>query len=144
MCSEPQSTQVHSCKEPGVRRPDEKNTSSKKQAIVYDPCFHKHDTEEWILQDSKSSRNQNTAYSYVEKAKYSRFDVRLPLWRNRVDIYVDPENKTGFVATVQLSQLGSAKNWQRRLRQNYTVLRVKGKCLSDSPSSSVKSIAHAK
>lgn len=34
--------------------------------------------------------------------------------------------RTGFVATVRLDKLSTKKNWQRRLRQNYTVLRVKG------------------
>ena len=54
------------------------------------------------------------------------FPVDLPRWRNRVDIYVDPENRSGFVATVQLDRLGPAKNWQRRLGHKYRILHVKG------------------
>ena len=65
--------------------------------------------------------------------KYNSFQVDLPWWRNRVDIYVDPKNKTGFVATVQLDRLGKIKNWQRRIGHNYTVLHVKG-LKPDTPS----------
>ncbi len=58
--------------------------------------------------------------------KFDSFQVDLPWWRNRVDIYVDPKTKTGFVATVQLNRLGKIKNWQRHIGHNYTVLHVKG------------------
>ena len=60
-------------------------------------------------------------------AKYETFKVHLPWWRNKVDIYAYPENKSGFIATVQLDRLGVTKNWERRLRKNYAVMLVKGK-----------------
>ena len=65
--------------------------------------------------------------------KHDSFQVDLPWWRNRVDIYVDPKTKTGFVATVQLNKLGKIKNWQRHMGHNYTVLHVKG-LKPDTPS----------
>ncbi|KAL2058178.1 hypothetical protein ABVK25_001796 [Lepraria finkii] len=80
------------------------------KAIVYDPSSHQLETE----------------YCKDLNSKYASFQVDLPWWRNRVDIYVDPRTKTGFVATVQLNRLGSIKNWQRRFGHNYTVLLVKG------------------
>lgn len=39
---------------------------------------------------------------------------------------MDPKKRSGFVATVRLDRLGPAKVWQRRLRHNYKVLRIKG------------------
>ena len=54
------------------------------------------------------------------------FPIDLPRWRNRVDIYVCPEDRSGFVATVQLDRLGPAKNLQRRFGHKYRVLHVKG------------------
>ncbi|KAF6236763.1 hypothetical protein HO173_005054 [Letharia columbiana] len=86
------------------------NWDHKPQAIVYDPSLDKFETVE--------RQNLNT--------DCNSFPVHLPWWRNKVDIYLDPENRSGFVATVKLDRLGAAKNWQRRLRHNYKVLHVKG------------------
>ena len=106
----------------------EDRTSSwdhKSQAIVYDPSLDKLETvkcenlnSEW---DTVAARNLLTLL-----AKCDSFPVHLPWWSNKVDIYVDPESRSGFIATVRLDRLGPAKNWQRRLRHNYTVLHVKG------------------
>ena len=57
---------------------------------------------------------------------YDSLELKLPRWRNRVDVYMNPESRSGFLASVSLNELGVIKNWQRRLRYNYTVLRVKG------------------
>ncbi|CAF9942097.1 MAG: hypothetical protein HETSPECPRED_005084 [Heterodermia speciosa] len=84
----------------------EKNPS---KAFVYDPSSHKLSTDYLSTLD-----------------KTENFEIDLPWWRNTVDIYVDSVARTGFVATVRLDKLSTKKNWQRRLRQNYTVLRVKG------------------
>lgn len=65
-----------------------------------------------------------TALTQAETSE--KFEVHLPPWRNRVDIYLDEKAREGFVATVNLSRLGSTKNWQRRFRHNYTSLYVKG------------------
>ena len=69
------------------------------------------------------SAQQNVA-DFV--ADCDSFPIDLPRWRNRVDIYVCPENRSGFVATVQLDRLGPAKNLQRRFGHKYRVLHVKG------------------
>lgn len=97
----------------GQQLSTEHRTSSwdhKPQAIVYDPSLDKLETVK--------RENLNI--------ECDSFPVHLPWWSNKVDIYVDPENRSGFVATVQLDRLGTAKNWQRRLRRNYTILHVKG------------------
>ena len=74
--------------------------------------------------------------------KYTSFQLDLPWWRNRVDIYINLETKIGFVATVQLDRLGKIKNLQRRVGQNYTVLLVKGsKPNKPSPSPSTSSVS---
>ena len=59
-------------------------------------------------------------------AECDSYQVHLPRWSNKVDIYLDPKNRSGFIATVRLDRLGPAKNWQRRFRHNYKVLHVKG------------------
>ena len=112
----------------GQRLSAEHGTSSgdhKAQAIVYDPSKDKFTTVERENLNSKweepGSRN---AANF--SADCDSFPVHLPLWRNKVDIYIYPEKRAGFVATVQLDRLGARKNWQRRLRQNYMVLHVKG------------------
>ncbi|CAD6587529.1 MAG: hypothetical protein ASARMPREDX12_002924 [Alectoria sarmentosa] len=115
---------------PGQQLSAEHRTSSwdhKPQAIVYDPSLDKLETVK--------CENLNS--------KCDSFPVHLPWWSNKVDIYVDAKNRSGFVATVQLDRLGPAKNWQRRFRRNYTVLHVKGlkpgkaSRASSSPSASI-------
>ena len=58
--------------------------------------------------------------------KTNSFEVQLPRWRNRVDVYTDMEERTGYTATLRLNRLGLKKNWQRHLGMNYQVLFVKG------------------
>ena len=95
------------------------------KAIIYDPSSHQLKTED--CKDLNSGWSyRSTDMSSNSPGKYASFQVDLPWWRNRVDIYVDPITKTGFVATVQLNRLGKIKNWQRRFGHNYTVLLVKG------------------
>lgn len=95
------------------------------KAIVYDPTSRRLSTD--YLSTLESQSDDSNAHSQLtRKTESDNFQVHLPWWRNSVDIYVDAEARSGFVATVRLDKLGLKKNWQRRLRQNYTVLRVKG------------------
>jgi len=94
---------------------------------VYDPSSHKLSTDYLSKLDSQLLNFYSLAVLWLILTIASdNFEVHLPWWRNSVDIYVDSVARTGFVATVRLDKLGPKKNWQRRLRQNYTVLRVKG------------------
>lgn len=108
----------------------DKTHSSK--AFVYDPLNHKLSTEKLSTLDSQSPHSLNLVFHGISKCELTisteidNFEVRLPRWRNSIDIYVDAASRSGFVATVRLDKLGPKKNWQRRLRRNYTVLRVKG------------------
>lgn len=96
----------------------------KPQAIVYDPSLDKLET---VKCENLNSELQTLVMKAADfAAKCDSFPVHLPWWSNKVDIYVDPENRSGFIATVQLDRLGRAKNWQRRFRHNYKVLHVKG------------------
>lgn len=52
--------------------------------------------------------------------------MKLPRWRNRVNIYVDPKKQSGLVASVKLNRLGTRTTWRRRLGHKYNVLYVKG------------------
>ena len=65
-------------------------------------------------------RQTLTAFS-----EHSARKIQLPLWRNRVDIYMDEKAKSGFIASVNLDRLGAKTNWQRRFRHKYTELYVK-------------------
>lgn len=60
------------------------------------------------------------------------FEVQLPRWRNRVDMFKDMEAEMGFVVELHLNKIGLKKNWQRRLGLNYTVLHVKGNKLNQA------------
>lgn len=80
------------------------------EAIIYNPEDHELSTVQLAVLERDSNK----------------FEVYLPRWQNRVDIYVDRKGKSGFVASVRLDKLGRSKNWQRRLRHNYTSLYVKG------------------
>ena len=113
----------------GERLPPEHHRSDsnhKPQKIIYDPSL---DTFETV--DSGNLNGESWSVSAHENAANfiadcDSFTVDLPRWRNRVDIYVGSENRSGFVATVQLDRLGQAKNWQRRLSHKYRILHVKG------------------
>lgn len=96
------------------------------KAIVYDPSSHKLSTDYLSTLDSQSPKNCRSCSQLTFNIETDNFEVHLPWWRNTVDIYVDAEARSGFVATVRLDKLGPKKNWQRRLRHNYTILRVKG------------------
>lgn len=72
------------------------------------------------------------------------FKVHLPWWRNRVDIYMDEEAKSEFVATIKLDRLGRRTNWQRRLRHNYTTLYVKGFKPEEPRSLSISALSETK
>lgn len=111
------------------------------KAIVYDPSSHQLWTEDCNKLDSEWSYHGEDMSSNL-LGKYTSFQLDLPWWRNRVDIYINPETKTGFVATVQLDRLGKIKNLQRRVGQNYTVLLVKGSTPNKpSPSPSTSSVS---
>ena len=103
----------------------EHRTSSwdlKPQAIVYDPSKDSFKTEECGGEcKSRAIRKLLTCVAHCDS-----HPVHLPWWSNKVDIYQDPENRSGFIATVRLDRLGPAKVWQRRFRYNYKVLHVKG------------------
>ena len=43
------------------------------------------------------------------------FEVPLPRWRNRIDIYYDPKTRRDFLSSIHMGQLGLWKNLQRRL-----------------------------
>ena len=66
-------------------------------------------------------------YYYAELEEQSEvFPVYLPAWRNRVDVYLDRENnEQGFLASIQLRQLGLIANWQRHLGHNYKDLYIR-------------------
>ena len=68
-------------------------------------------------------------------ANYETFRVRLPLWRNKVDIYANFEKENGFIATVHLARLGVTKNLERRLRKNSRVMIVKVQQPLEDPTS---------
>ena len=102
-------------------------SSDNKQArvIVWDPLNHhlSFEMQETLDSKFKTSPDQSRLTTTEEDAS---FKVHLPRWRNRVDIYLDEENKAGFVTSIDLSKLGVGKNLKRRLRYSYTVLHVKG------------------
>ena len=108
----------------------------KPQAIVYDPSSDRFGTEKCGGECS----NLATGRAANLVANCDSYPVHLPWWSNKVDIYADPKNRSGFVATIRLDRLGPAKVWQRRFRHNYTILHVKGlkpgKASSSSESSS--------
>lgn len=62
----------------------------------------------------------------VPTGESDAFEIDLPRWRNRVEVYADMKNHWGYAATLRLDRLGLKKNWQRRLGLNYNVLHVKG------------------
>lgn len=76
--------------------------------------------------------------------KTDSIKVHLPRWRNRVDIYIDEEARSEFVATVKLDRLGRKRNWQRRLGHNYTTLYVKGLRPEEPRTSSSSAVSEAK
>ncbi|MCJ1362018.1 hypothetical protein MMC16_001120 [Acarospora aff. strigata] len=78
-----------------------------------------------ILYDPSKQELSTLSITILEQTS-NIIQVHLPPWRNRVDIYLDEKAREKFVATVNLNRLGPAKNWQRRLRRNYTSLYVKG------------------
>ena len=95
------------------------------QAILYDPNDRVLSTDKLATLDSKVASSHDISLTNITGAP-DYFEVPLPQWNNRVDIYLDAKAKSGFVASVQLSKLGMSKNLQRRLRHNYTSLYVKG------------------
>ena len=96
------------------------------KAIIYDPSSHSLSTEYLSTLDSQFCQVTTLFPQLNFQTETDNFEVHLPWWRNTVDIYVDAAARSGFVATVRLDKLGAKKNWQRRLKHNYTVLRVKG------------------
>ena len=74
--------------------------------------------------------------------QHASFQVHLPRWRNRVDIYLDEKKKTGLVTSIDLGQIGVKRNLKRRLGYNYRVLHVKGvkpKMLNSDSTTSISS-----
>lgn len=62
-----------------------------------------------------------------ENKENNSFEMPLPKWRNRVDVYMDQKARTGYIATLHLNYcLGVWRNWQRRFGWDYQVLFVKG------------------
>ena len=108
------------------RTPSWENKTLK--AIVYDPESHDISTEEVSILESAFLQPFPATATHTKSLEESdNFQVYLPSWRNRVDIYLNAESRSAFVATIRLDkQLSPSKNWQRRLRRNYKVLYVKG------------------
>ena len=108
------------------RTPSWENKTLK--AIVYDPESHDISTEELSILESASLHHFLPIATHAKPLEESEnLQVYLPSWRNRVDIYLNAESRSAFVATIRLNkQLSSSQNWQRRLRRNYKVLYVKG------------------
>ncbi len=95
------------------------------RAIVYDPLKHhlSFETEENLNSKIPVSGNR---FKLIFAETDTSFQVHLPRWRNRVDIYLDDQQKEGFVTSIDLGKLGVGKNLKRRLGYDYTVLHVKG------------------
>ncbi len=103
------------------------------RAILYDPSKQALSTFSITSSDRKSPWSCGVQDRCSIQAETSdKIKVHLPPWRNRVDIYLDEKAREGFVATVNLNRLGSTKNWQRRLRRNYTSLYVRGEKPGDT------------
>ena len=108
------------------RTPSWENKTLK--AIVYDPESHAISTEKVSVLESASLHHLPPIDTQTKSLEESdNLQVHLPSWRNTVDIYLNAESRSAFVATIRLDkQLSSSQNWQRRLRRNYKVLYVKG------------------
>lgn len=108
------------------RTPSWENKSLK--AIVYDPESHDISTERLSILESTSPNHVPAIATHTKSLVESdNRPVYLPRWRNSVDIYLNAESRSAFVATIRLDkQLSPSQNWQRRLRRNYKVLYVKG------------------
>ncbi len=100
---------------------------SPQQALVYysdgDDLLEEDITE--ANSTCPSLPNTRQRLSLFSLGKSNAYEISLPRWRNRVDIYTDMEAKTGFLATLRLDRLGAVKNLQRRLGRNYQVLYVR-------------------
>ena len=98
------------------------------KAIVYDPESHDISTEKLSILESTSLHQLHPITTYTKSLVESdNLRVYLPSWRNKVDIYLNADSRSAFVATIRLDkQLSQSQNWQRRLRRNYKVLYVKG------------------
>ena len=97
------------------------------QVILYHPREDKFSIEkEADLQNCKKNLSQlMRCDSLLTTAGGSKaINVPLPKWCNRVSIYLDPINKSQFVASVRISRIGWIKNWQRRTGRNYTSLYI--------------------
>lgn len=96
------------------------------QAILYDPSKHALSTLSMTVPEGECWYSWLRKLGWFHAESSEKFEVHLPRWKNRVNIYVGEKAREGFIATIYLNWLGSAKNWQRRLRHNYTSLYVKG------------------
>ena len=116
-------TQANSSSQEGRSRSFDRKVQ---YVIVYDPSEHALSTEPLSDPERTLPLLSKMGARLTPTGTTGIFQVRLPSWRNRVDIYLDEEAKQGLVATVQLDRLGLKNNWQRRLRHNYTSLYVRG------------------
>ena len=99
--------------------------SKSSRVVLYDPFNHGLTTD-WLTTDDRNFPLLSHLLKVANFLEKSSLAIQLPRWRNRVDIYIDQEAKSRFVATVKLNRLGRKANWQRRLWRKYTMLYMKG------------------
>jgi hypothetical protein len=91
------------------------------EAIIYHPIEDELVTQKLEEAESKPPpRRIDEMKDSDESGTSGLIRVDLPHWANRVDIYMDGKEKTGFIASVKMKRLGAKKNWQRHLGYNYT------------------------
>ena len=101
--------------------------AKERKVVVYDHGAHDLYTNDEAVFDNSKSEKRILYFSNLTSLdeKYA-YCMDLPRWRNRVNLNVDPDLKSLFLAEVRIDKIGWRKNWQRRLRINYTKIYVKG------------------
>lgn len=99
--------------------------SKSPRVIIYDPLNHTLGLERLTEDESKflCSSHLPKFANFLEKTSVA---VQLSRWRNDVNVFLDQESRSGFVAIVKLNRLGPKITWQRRLQNKYTTLYMKG------------------
>ena len=95
-------------------------------ASTYSSADHKLATERIsnVNGSYESLLVKNLTYTILDATTCLK--VRLPRFRNTVNIFADNASQRGLIATVRLDKAGFGNNLQRRLGQDYTELHVKG------------------
>ena len=98
------------------------------RVILYDPISYGLETKKLALLQGVPLRIccQLSHYTKCTGGDIEAFEVPMPSWRNTVNIYLNSEKQSGFIAQIHLNRLGKRRNMQRRLRQDFTKLYVKG------------------